>query len=84
MRPSLRRFCSTLLVDDIARSPPAPTAIEALKRIAELYEIEAEIRGNNADERRAVRQQKTKPLFEALRAWFEKTLAQVAGGLSIV
>jgi len=70
-------------VDDIARSPPAPTAIEALKRIAELYEIEAEIRGNNADERRAVRQQKTKPLLEALRAWLEKTLAQVAGGSSI-
>jgi hypothetical protein len=30
-----------------------------------------------------VRQQKTKPLAEALRAWLEKTLAQVAGGSSI-
>jgi hypothetical protein len=27
---------------DIAKSPPAPTATEALKRIAELYEIEGE------------------------------------------
>jgi transposase len=68
---------------DIAKSPPAPTATEALKRIAELYEIEDEIRGNSADERRAVRQQKTKPLAEALRAWIEKTLAQVASGSSI-
>jgi transposase len=41
---------------DIAKSPPAPTATEALKRIAELYEIEGEIRGKRADERRAVRQ----------------------------
>ena len=68
---------------DIAKSPPAPTATEALKRIAELYEIEDEIRGNSADERRTVRQQKTKPLAEALRAWLEKTLAQVASGSSI-
>src|SRR5262249_9567655 len=68
---------------DIAKSPPAPTATEALKRIAELYEIEGEIRGKSADERRAVRQQKTKPLAKALRAWLEKTLAQVAGGSSI-
>jgi hypothetical protein len=49
---------------DIAKSLPAPTATEALKRIAELDEIEGEIRGKSADERRAVRQQKTKPLAE--------------------
>src|SRR5215469_15222893 len=30
---------------DLAKSPPAPIATEALKRIAELYQIEAEIRG---------------------------------------
>jgi len=68
---------------DIAKSPPAPTATEALQRIAEIYEIEGEIRGNGADGRRAVRQQKTKPLTEALRAWLETTLAQVASGSAI-
>jgi transposase len=68
---------------DLAKSPPAPIATEALKRIAELYEIEAEIRGKSADERRAMRRQKTKPLAEALKTWLEKTLAQVAGGSSI-
>jgi hypothetical protein len=36
---------------DLARSPPAPIATEALKRIAELYQIEAEIRGSSADQR---------------------------------
>ena len=43
---------------DIAKSPPAPTAIEALKRIAEPYEIEGEIRGESAaqcDSRKANR-----------------------------
>ena len=33
---------------DLAKSPPAPIATEALKRIAELYQIEAEIRGKSA------------------------------------
>jgi transposase len=68
---------------DLVKSPPAPIATEALKRIAELYEVEAEIRGNSAEERRAVRQQKTKPLVAELKTWLEKTLAQVAGGSSI-
>lgn len=68
---------------DIAKSPPAPIAAEVLKRIAELYRIEAEIRGGSADERRATRQQKTRPLVEALKAWLEKTLVQLAGGSSV-
>ena len=68
---------------DIAKSPPAPVAAEVLKRIAELYRIEAEIRGEDAEERRAVRQQKSKPLIAALRGWLEKTLRQVPSGSSI-
>jgi hypothetical protein len=68
---------------DIARSPPAPIAAEALTRIAELYRLEAEIRGKSADERRAVRQQNAKPLVTALKSWIEKTLVQVPGGSSI-
>jgi hypothetical protein len=51
---------------DLAKSPPAPIATEALKRIAELYEIEAEIRGKSAEERLAVRQAKTRPLVASL------------------
>jgi transposase len=68
---------------DLAKSPPAPIATEALKRIAELYEIEAEIRSKSADERRAARQKKTKPLVAALRGWLETTLARLAGGSTI-
>jgi transposase len=65
---------------DLAKSPPAPVAAEALKRIAELYDIEAEIRGKSAAERRAVRQEKTRPLVAALKSWGESTLARLAGG----
>jgi len=68
---------------DLAKTAPAPIATEALKRIAEFYEIETEIRGRSADERRAVRQEKTKPLVEALKTWLEKTLVQVPGGSTI-
>ena len=64
---------------DLARSPPAPIATEALERIAQLYRIEAEIRGRSADARRAVRQQKTRPAVEALKSWLEKTLVQLPG-----
>ena len=68
---------------DLAKSPPAPIATEALTRIAELYEIEAEIRGKSARERRAARQEKTKPLVAALKTWLETNLARLAGGSTI-
>jgi hypothetical protein len=54
-----------------------------LRRIAELYLVEATIRGKTADERRAVRLIKTKPFVESLRAWLETELRCVPprGGL---
>ena len=42
----------------------SPLAAEALRRIAPLYAIEAEIRGKPAEERRQVRQQRSGPLVE--------------------
>jgi hypothetical protein len=71
------------LTFDLAKSPPAPIAAEALERIAALYRIEAEIRGSSADERRAARQEQSKPLIAAMKAWLEKTLAQLAGGSTL-
>jgi Transposase IS66 family len=44
----------------------APIASETLERIAALYAIEKTIRGRSAGERRAVRQEKSKPLVLAL------------------
>jgi transposase len=68
---------------DLAKSPPAPIAAEALERIAALYRIEAEIRGTSADKRHAARQERSKPLTAAMKAWLEKTLAQVPGSSTL-
>jgi hypothetical protein len=42
-------------------------AKEALERIAALYAIEEEIRGRSAEERRAVRNQRSKPLLKSMK-----------------
>src|SRR6187455_2255716 len=63
---------------ELAQSGPAPIAAEALVRIAALYRIEAEIRGRSADERRAVRQARSRPLVEALEPWLREKLALVS------
>ena len=68
---------------DIAESGPAPIASEALARIAALYAIEKTIRGRSADERRAVRQTRSKPLVLALKAWFAQQLTRVSGKATI-
>ena len=59
---------------ELATPGPAPIAAEALTRIAALYRIEDEIRGRSAEQRRSVRQQRTKPLIEALEAWLRDKL----------
>jgi transposase len=64
---------------DIAKDGCAPVASEALERIAKLYVIEKSIRGQSADQRRAVRQDRSKPLVLDLRTWFEQQLARVSG-----
>src|SRR3712207_4529328 len=48
------------------QSTGSPSAEEALRRIGELYAIEAEVRGRPAEERRTVRQERSKPLVDTL------------------
>ena len=43
-------------------------AMQVIERLAEVYAIEARIRGRSAPKRRAVRQAEIKPILEALRA----------------
>jgi len=62
---------------DLAAAGPAPIAEEALKRIAELYAVEARIRGAPPEERHRVRASQAAPRVDALRAWFEAQLARV-------
>jgi transposase len=64
---------------ELYRSTGSPLAEEALRRIGELYAIEAEIRGRPAEERRAIRQERSTPLVEALHAWLTLQLGRVSG-----
>lgn len=68
---------------EIAVGGNAPIATEALERIGALYRIEAEISGSSAEERRAQRQARTKPLIESLKSWLETQLARVPGRSTI-
>jgi transposase len=47
----------------------SPVATEALERIGALYGIEEEARGKPPDQRQRIRQEKAKPLLDALHAW---------------
>ena len=64
---------------DIHVATKSPLADEALRRIAELYAIEDDIRGTSAEHRRAERQQHSRPLVEALRAWLTEQLQRISG-----
>jgi len=68
---------------EIAKASAAPIAEEALRRIAGLYKIEAQIRGKSAAERRAVRQAASKPLIADLKAWLEVQLARASAKSAI-
>jgi hypothetical protein len=63
---------------ELAQGGAAPIASEALTRIAALYRIEGEIRGRSAKERRAVRQQRSLPLVEALQPWLRGKLLLIS------
>jgi transposase len=58
----------------------APIATEALARIKLLYDVEAEIRGLPPEMRKAVRQEKSKPVIEEMKLWFEASFAKVSKG----
>ena len=63
---------------DLQVAHASPLAAEALKRIAELYAIESEIRGRPPDERRQARTTRARPLLESLHQWLQSTLAVVS------
>lgn len=56
----------------------APIAEEGLKQIAALYRIEGQVRGQSADERLAMRQQKSVPKVATLKTWLDHARTQVS------
>ena len=63
---------------ELAAAGSAPIASEALTRIAALYAIETEIRGLPADERRIARQEKSRPIIDALEPWLRGKLELIS------
>jgi len=68
---------------DVHVATNSPLAHEALQRIGALYAIEADIRGQTAEQRQQVRQQRSRPLVEAMHAWLTELLGQLSGRSSL-
>jgi hypothetical protein len=66
-------------VFDVFEKTKSPIAEEALRRIQDLYAIEAKINGRPADERRAARQQHSKPLLDDLHPWLKEQRRRLPG-----
>jgi transposase len=63
---------------ELQQAHASPIATEAIERIGEMYAIEGQIRGRPPDERRQVRQARTRPVLESLRAWLESCLTKLS------
>lgn len=63
---------------EITRTGPAPIAKDGVKRIGELYHIEADIRGFDPAARLAVRQERSAPIISDFEAWLTQHRARVA------
>jgi transposase len=63
-----------------APAPISPLALEAVRRIDRLFEIERGIVGASVDERRAVRQELSRPLVADLEAWMREERAKLSRG----
>jgi transposase len=64
---------------DVHIATKSPIAHEALQRIAAFYAIESDIRGQPAEDRRRERQQRSRPLVEALQIWLREQLDRLSG-----
>ena len=63
---------------DVDAATSSPVAKAALERISELYKVEKTIVGLPPDVRQRERQERSKPIAEALAAWTETTLRRLS------
>lgn len=64
-------------------SAASPVAAEAVRRIAWLYKIEAEVRDLSIEERWRIRQERSKPLWDELHLWLQLERSRVPNGSAI-
>ena len=61
----------------------SPIALEAVKRIDALFDIERGINGLSAEERLRVRQEQSAPLMAALEAWPREQRSRLSNSSSV-
>ena len=64
---------------DVFASQGNAIAEEAIRRIAELYAVEKDARGKSPGARVAMRQSRSKPIFDDLEAWLHAQLPKISG-----
>ena len=62
---------------DVQQATGSPIAAEALRRVGELYAIEKAIHGKDHEERLQVRNERSKPIVDAMKPWLERQLTRV-------
>ncbi|MGY4281601.1 hypothetical protein ACVWXO_000821 [Bradyrhizobium sp. LM2.7] len=55
----------------------------AVRHIAQLYAIEAMVRGSSPDIRLAARKEHSLPIVAAFKTWFEKQLSMISSGSTL-
>jgi transposase len=61
----------------------SPIALEAVKRIDALFDIERAINGQSAEERLGVRKEQSAPLLTALEAWLREQRARLSNSSAV-
>jgi transposase len=64
---------------DVFTAQGSAIAEETIKRIAQLYGVEKEVRGQSPETRAALRQAKAKPIFDDLEEWLQAQLPKISG-----
>ena len=63
---------------EVAKNSTAPIAEDGLRQIAALYRIEADIRGQNLEDRLAARQERSSPRITEFEIWLTEHRARVS------
>ena len=64
---------------DVFAAQGSAIAEEAIKRIAQLYGVEKQARGQSPEARAALRQENAKPIFDDLEEWLRDQLPKISG-----
>jgi len=64
---------------DVYKATGSPIAAAALRRIQDIYAVEKDVRGKPAEVRQRERDERARPVVEAMHPWLEQQLAAISG-----